>query len=217
MAENTEATKPIPEAEKKKVQSLHFYQLFLFAGKYEWVLMISGSLGAIVHSSSTPVFFLLFNEMVNGFGKNQLDLKTMTHEVSKDDAFCTPENQSEPLTTMGNNCIQDGSFCASQGQSQPSSAIGNHSIQGVTVYTPQDQSQLPLAVGNHSIQGVTVYTPQGQSQTPFIMGSNYIEGHGHGVYSSQSQPVSQSQPPFAMGRTSVHYVMYPTYDGSNMP
>ncbi|KAL7252655.1 hypothetical protein ACSBR1_007260 [Camellia fascicularis] len=154
---------PIPEADKKKVQSLHFYQLFSFTGKYDWVLMISGSLGAIVHDSSMPIFFLLFNEMVNGFGKNQLDLKTMTHEVSK-------------------------------GQSQPSSAIGNHSI-----------------------QGVTVYTPQGQSQPPFIMGSNYVEGHGHGIYSSQSRPVSQSQPPFAMGRTSVHHIMYPTYHGSNTP
>ncbi|XP_028100039.1 uncharacterized protein LOC114299481 [Camellia sinensis] len=93
---------------------------------------------------------------------------------------------------MGNNSIQDGSFCASQGQSQP-----------------------PLAIGNHSIQGVTVYTSQGQSQLPFIMGSNYVEGHGHGAYISQSRPVFQTQPPFAMGHTSVHHVMYPTYDGSN--
>lgn len=30
-----------------------------------------------------PVFFLLFGEMVNGFGKNQSDLYKMTHEVSK--------------------------------------------------------------------------------------------------------------------------------------
>ncbi|GMP28913.1 hypothetical protein CsSME_00004257 [Camellia sinensis var. sinensis] len=83
MAENTEAAKPMPAAEKKKEQSLPFYQLFSFADKYDWALMISGSLGAIVHGSSMPVFFLLFGEMVNGFGKNQLDLKTMTHEVSK--------------------------------------------------------------------------------------------------------------------------------------
>ncbi|GMP34073.1 hypothetical protein CsSME_00007107 [Camellia sinensis var. sinensis] len=47
------------------------------------------------------------------------------------------------------------------------------------------------------------------------MGSNYVEGHRHGVYSSQSQPVSQSQPP--MGRTSVHHVTYPTYDGNKTP
>ncbi|KAJ6421660.1 hypothetical protein OIU84_028940 [Salix udensis] len=84
MAETTEASKPsLPEAEKKKEQSLPFYQLFSFADKYDWLLMISGSIGAIIHGSSMPVFFLLFGEMVNGFGKNQSDLYKMTHEVSK--------------------------------------------------------------------------------------------------------------------------------------
>ncbi|KAL4616237.1 hypothetical protein ACB092_07G184300 [Castanea dentata] len=82
MAEATEP-KSLPEAEKKKEQSLPFYQLFSFADKYDWMLMIAGSLGAIIHGSSMPFFFLLFGEMVNGFGKNQLDLKTMTEEVAK--------------------------------------------------------------------------------------------------------------------------------------
>lgn len=82
MAEPTEA-KTIPEAEKKKEQSLPFYQLFSFADKFDWLLMVSGSLGAVIHGSSMPVFFLLFGEMVNGFGKNQADLKKMTQEVSK--------------------------------------------------------------------------------------------------------------------------------------
>ncbi|KAJ7970967.1 ABC transporter B family protein [Quillaja saponaria] len=82
MAEATEA-KVLPEAEKKKEQSLPFFQLFSFADKYDWLLMISGSMGAIVHGASMPVFFLLFGQMVNGFGKNQSDLKKMTDEVSK--------------------------------------------------------------------------------------------------------------------------------------
>ncbi|PHU27705.1 ABC transporter B family member 1 [Capsicum chinense] len=82
MAENTEG-KTMPEAEKKKEQSLPFYQLFSFADKFDYFLMITGSIGAILHGSSMPVFFLLFGEMVNGFGKNQMDLHKMTHEVSK--------------------------------------------------------------------------------------------------------------------------------------
>ncbi|GMH26965.1 hypothetical protein Nepgr_028808 [Nepenthes gracilis] len=82
MAESNEG-KSIPEAEKKKEQTLPFHQLFSSADKYDWFLMVLGSLGAIVHGSSMPVFFLLFGEMVNGFGKNQSDLNTMTHEVSK--------------------------------------------------------------------------------------------------------------------------------------
>ncbi|KAG4969760.1 hypothetical protein JHK84_035870 [Glycine max] len=82
MAEASEP-KALPEAEKKKEQTLPFYKLFSFADKCDWMLMISGSIGAIVHGSSMPVFFLLFGEMVNGFGKNQMDLKKMTEEVSK--------------------------------------------------------------------------------------------------------------------------------------
>lgn len=82
MAQNNEG-KAMPEAEKKKDQTLPFYQLFSFADKYDYFLMGLGSLGAIVHGSSMPIFFLLFGQMVNGFGKNQSDLHTMTHEVSK--------------------------------------------------------------------------------------------------------------------------------------
>ncbi|XP_042515440.1 ABC transporter B family member 19-like [Macadamia integrifolia] len=82
MAETT-VVKSMPEAEKKKEQSLSFYQLFSFADKYDWCLMIAGSLGAVVHGSAMPVFFLLFGDLINGFGKNQSDLKKMTGEVSK--------------------------------------------------------------------------------------------------------------------------------------
>ncbi|PIA27896.1 hypothetical protein AQUCO_07400020v1 [Aquilegia coerulea] len=82
MAETVEP-KVVLEAEKKKEQSLPFYQLFTFADKYDYLLMIGGSLGAFIHGSAMPVFFLLFGEMVNGFGKNQSDLKKLTEEVSK--------------------------------------------------------------------------------------------------------------------------------------
>lgn len=85
MSETTTDAKPVPpaEAEKKKEESLPFFKLFSFADKFDYLLMITGTLGAIVHGSSMPVFFLLFGEMVNGFGKNQMDLHQMTHEVSR--------------------------------------------------------------------------------------------------------------------------------------
>lgn len=79
----TTTTSTVPDAEKKKEQSLAFHKLFSFADKYDYLLMICGSVGAVIHGSSMPVFFLLFGEMVNGFGKNQMDLKKMTDEVSK--------------------------------------------------------------------------------------------------------------------------------------
>ncbi|CAA6658776.1 unnamed protein product [Spirodela intermedia] len=71
------------EAEKKKDQSLPFYQLFSFADRLDWLLMAGGSLGAVIHGSAMPVFFLLFGNLVNGFGKNQHDLSKMIEEVSK--------------------------------------------------------------------------------------------------------------------------------------
>ena len=83
MAETAAESKASGNEEKKKEQSLPFYQLFSFADRYDYLLMISGSLGAVIHGSSMPVFFLLFGEMVNGFGKNQSDLHKMTHEVGK--------------------------------------------------------------------------------------------------------------------------------------
>lgn len=83
MAEPVAEPKALPDPDKKKEQSLPFFHLFSFADKFDCFLMILGSLGAIVHGSSMPVFFLLFGEMVNGFGKNQSNFHTMTAEVSK--------------------------------------------------------------------------------------------------------------------------------------
>ncbi|XP_028082529.1 protein FAR1-RELATED SEQUENCE 5-like [Camellia sinensis] len=119
-----------------------------------------------------------------------------------------------------NTCPQsdegDG-FCTPEGQFEPPVAMGNISSQGV--YTAQGQSRPPFAMDSNYVEGV--YTAQGQSRPAFAMGSNYVEGHGRAIYISQSQsqsrPESQSQPPFAMGRSSVHDVMYPTYDGNRTP
>ncbi|KAF9595279.1 hypothetical protein IFM89_038414, partial [Coptis chinensis] len=76
-------TEPENKMKKQKENSLPFYKLFSFADKYDYLLMLGGSIGAFVHGSAMPVFFLLFGEMVNGFGKNQSDLNQMTHQVSK--------------------------------------------------------------------------------------------------------------------------------------
>ncbi|RZC60851.1 hypothetical protein C5167_022606 [Papaver somniferum] len=88
MAETTEtmksSNKKIPEVEKKlKEQTLPFYKLFSFADKFDCLIMSIGTLGAIIHGSAMPVFFLLFGQMVNGFGKNQNDLNKLVDEVSR--------------------------------------------------------------------------------------------------------------------------------------
>ncbi|KAG6533780.1 ABC transporter B family member 19 [Zingiber officinale] len=68
---------------KRQEQSAAFYELFSFADRWDYLLMAAGSVGAVVHGSAMPVFFLLFGDLVNGFGKNQHHLSVMTHEVSK--------------------------------------------------------------------------------------------------------------------------------------
>ncbi|XP_020577107.1 ABC transporter B family member 19 [Phalaenopsis equestris] len=83
MAEVAEG-KVAGEGEKKKLeQSLAYYELFSFADRFDLLLMAAGSLGAVVHGSAMPVFFLFFGDLVNGFGKNQTNLSKMTDEVSK--------------------------------------------------------------------------------------------------------------------------------------
>lgn len=72
------------EAKKKRPeQSCAFYELFSFADKWDHLLMAAGSLGAVAHGAAMPAFFLLFGELINGFGKNQYNLRKMTDEVSK--------------------------------------------------------------------------------------------------------------------------------------
>ncbi|XP_057835072.2 ABC transporter B family member 19 [Cryptomeria japonica] len=71
------------EKTKKTEHSLPFFKLFTFVDKYDWFLMSLGSVGAIIHGSAMPVFFLLFGELINGFGKNQDNPAKMADLVSK--------------------------------------------------------------------------------------------------------------------------------------
>ena len=71
------------EGKKRGDQAVAFHELFSFADKWDLMLMAAGSLGALAHGAAMPFFFLLFGDLINGFGKNQTDLRTMTDEVAK--------------------------------------------------------------------------------------------------------------------------------------
>ncbi|KAL0409966.1 UNVERIFIED_CONTAM: ABC transporter B family member 1 [Sesamum latifolium] len=58
-------------------------ELFRFADGLDYVLMTIGSLGAIVHGSSLPLFLRFFADLVNSFGSNANDVDKMTQEVLK--------------------------------------------------------------------------------------------------------------------------------------
>ncbi|ONM13122.1 ABC transporter B family member 19 [Zea mays] len=71
------------EGKKRGDQAVAFHELFSFADKWDLMLMAAGSMGALAHGAAMPFFFLLFGDLINGFGKNQTDLRTMTDEVAK--------------------------------------------------------------------------------------------------------------------------------------
>uniref|UniRef100_A0A3B6DLS8 ABC transporter B family member 19 n=1 Tax=Triticum aestivum TaxID=4565 RepID=A0A3B6DLS8_WHEAT len=71
------------QGKKRADQAVAFHELFSFADRWDLALMSLGTLGALAHGAAMPCFFLLFGDLINGFGKNQTDLRAMTDEVAK--------------------------------------------------------------------------------------------------------------------------------------
>ncbi|PSS04589.1 ABC transporter B family member 1 like [Actinidia chinensis var. chinensis] len=73
------------EAEKPSsdLPSTGFFELFRFADSLDYVLMGIGTIGAIVHGSSLPLFLRFFADLVNSFGSNANNIDKMTQEVVK--------------------------------------------------------------------------------------------------------------------------------------
>lgn len=68
-----------PEA----VTAVGFGQLFRFADGLDYVLMAIGSVGALVHGCSLPLFLRFFADLVNSFGSYANDVDKMMQEVLK--------------------------------------------------------------------------------------------------------------------------------------
>ncbi|KAH6802666.1 ATP binding cassette subfamily B1 [Perilla frutescens var. frutescens] len=58
-------------------------ELFRFADGLDYALMGIGTVGAIVHGSSLPLFLRFFADLVNSFGANANNVDKMTQEVLK--------------------------------------------------------------------------------------------------------------------------------------
>ncbi|XP_027363826.1 ABC transporter B family member 1 [Abrus precatorius] len=65
------------------VPSVGFIELFRFADGLDYILMAIGTVGAIVHGCSLPLFLRFFADLVNSFGSNANNLDKMTQEVVK--------------------------------------------------------------------------------------------------------------------------------------
>ncbi|OIW07048.1 hypothetical protein TanjilG_02682 [Lupinus angustifolius] len=70
------------QKEKEKPETVPFHRLFSFADSTDILLMIVGTIGAIGNGISMPLMTLLFGQMVNGFGSNQIT-DNIVKEVSK--------------------------------------------------------------------------------------------------------------------------------------
>ncbi|KAF9596368.1 hypothetical protein IFM89_009716 [Coptis chinensis] len=71
-------------AEKpSSIPPVGFGELFRFADTLDYVLMAIGTLGAIVHGCSLPIFLRFFADLVNSFGSYANNVDKMMHEVLK--------------------------------------------------------------------------------------------------------------------------------------
>ncbi|KAL2229384.1 ABC transporter B family member 1 [Sesamum indicum] len=72
-----------PEKPGSQPPSVGFGELFRFADGLDYVLMTIGTVGAVVHGSSLPLFLRFFADLVNSFGSNANNVDKMTQEVLK--------------------------------------------------------------------------------------------------------------------------------------
>lgn len=71
------------EKEKKEEGSVPLLRLFAFADRFDYLLLCIGTLGAIVHGASMPIFLLFFGNVINGFGSNINNPSKTAVEVNK--------------------------------------------------------------------------------------------------------------------------------------
>lgn len=71
------------EKMKKRSKNVPFLKLFTFADSLDYLLMFFGTIGAIAHGASVPVFFIFFGKLINLIGVAYLFPRETSHDVAK--------------------------------------------------------------------------------------------------------------------------------------
>lgn len=69
------------QAEKKAVEKVPFYKLFIFADKLDALLMVVGTIAAVGNGLAQPLMTLIFGDLINSFGGS--NPSNVIHVVSK--------------------------------------------------------------------------------------------------------------------------------------
>lgn len=80
---NSDKEKDKAEKQKEETKVVPFFKLFSFADKWDYILMIVGTIGAVGNGVSMPLMTLIFGDLVNAFGQNQSDLSELVRAVSE--------------------------------------------------------------------------------------------------------------------------------------
>uniref|UniRef100_A0A2P2K8Z8 ABC transporter B family member 2-like n=1 Tax=Rhizophora mucronata TaxID=61149 RepID=A0A2P2K8Z8_RHIMU len=80
--ETADSTSEKKKEGKQTQQKVAITKLFAFADFYDYVLMGLGSIGAIAHGASVPVFFIFFGKLINIIGMAYLFPKQASHRVA---------------------------------------------------------------------------------------------------------------------------------------
>jgi hypothetical protein len=84
--------------------SVSIFKLFAYADSFDWLLILVGTVGAVVHGAALPVFFVIFSKLLNGFGSNinsPNQTNTVVGKVGKPPIIIRTEEEEEEAEEEG--------------------------------------------------------------------------------------------------------------------
>ncbi|KAM0934711.1 putative ABC transporter type 1, transmembrane domain superfamily [Dioscorea sansibarensis] len=68
---------------QEEAKSLPFHRLLIYADTLDWLLMVLGTLGSVVHGMAQPVGYLLLGKALDAYGRNAGNEKEMVSALEK--------------------------------------------------------------------------------------------------------------------------------------